>query len=519
VPRPLRLLVVGDTLLDIDLHGAATRLCPDDPAPVLEGVREQTRPGGAGLTALLAARSGADVEVTLATPIAADADGAEVRRLLTDEVVVLPFPSAGTTAVKTRVRAGGRTLARLDRGGRSSGPAATLPVPVAALRAAVEACDVVLVSDYGGGITADPMVRALLDRAATQRPLVWDPHPRGATPVPGARLVTPNWAEAAAAAGVERRADPPKIGDVVAVARDLRELWAAQHVAVTIGGQGAVLDRGHHLPAPDVVVRDTCGAGDAFAAHVSLRLAAGVGTEKAVGDAVRAAAEHVSVGVDVLWSPVMAASGATALGAPSSSGGWSGGASSPCASSPGAWSPGASRPDATTPAASTGRWPSAAVGMAGALAVVQRCRRAGGRVVVTGGCFDLLHAGHVASLEAARTLGDCLVVALNSDTGVRRLKGEGRPVVPQGDRARLLAGLRCVDAVVVFDEATPELVLRALRPDVFAKGGDYTGVPLPEADVMAELGGVVALLPLLPGRSTTTVVQRLQAGRDTPVTV
>ncbi len=130
----------------------------------------------------------------------------------------------------------------------------------------------------------------------------------------------------------------------------------------------------------------------------------------------------------------------------------------------------------------------------------------GGTVVATGGCFDLLHAGHVATLRAARRLGDCLVVCLNSDASVRRLKGPSRPLVPAADRARVLEALECVDAVLVFDEDTPAEALRRIRPHLWAKGGDYAGQDVPEAAVLAEWDGQAVVLPYLQGRSTTRLV-------------
>jgi rfaE bifunctional protein nucleotidyltransferase chain/domain len=148
-----------------------------------------------------------------------------------------------------------------------------------------------------------------------------------------------------------------------------------------------------------------------------------------------------------------------------------------------------------------------------ALLVSTRVRAHGGRVVATGGCFDLLHAGHVSTLQAARALGDCLVVCLNSDASVRRLKGPGRPLVAEADRAAVLAALACVDAVVVFDEATPAAVLRQLRPHVFAKGGDYSAADPPEGAVLAEWAGEVVLLPYLEGRSTTRLVGEMTRAR------
>lgn len=128
----------------------------------------------------------------------------------------------------------------------------------------------------------------------------------------------------------------------------------------------------------------------------------------------------------------------------------------------------------------------------------------GGTVVATGGCFDLLHTGHLATLKAARALGDCLIVCLNSDDSVRALKGESRPLTGQDDRSRLLAALGCVDAVVVFDEPTPEAVLTWLRPDIWVKGGDYDS--LPETEVLGRWGGQTVIVPYLDGRSTTTTI-------------
>jgi len=137
---------------------------------------------------------------------------------------------------------------------------------------------------------------------------------------------------------------------------------------------------------------------------------------------------------------------------------------------------------------------------------VAAMRARGATVVATGGCFDLLHAGHIETLRAARALGDYLVVCLNSDASVGRLKGAGRPLVPATDRVRVLEALECVDAVVVFDEDTPSAVLAKLQPQIWAKGGDYGGRTLPEASVLAEWGGQAVILPYLQGRSTSALV-------------
>ncbi len=138
--------------------------------------------------------------------------------------------------------------------------------------------------------------------------------------------------------------------------------------------------------------------------------------------------------------------------------------------------------------------------------LARRVRAEGGTVVATGGCFDLLHAGHVRMLQAARALGDCLIVCLNSDESVRRLKGPDRPLVDERDRAAVLAGLGCVDAVAVFGEDDPRAILRELRPHVWAKGGDYAISELPEAEVLADWGGRAVIVPYVSGRSTTRLI-------------
>jgi rfaE bifunctional protein nucleotidyltransferase chain/domain len=153
-------------------------------------------------------------------------------------------------------------------------------------------------------------------------------------------------------------------------------------------------------------------------------------------------------------------------------------------------------------------------GLRAAQELIAEMRARGGTVVAAGGCFDLLHAGHVSLLEAARRLGDCLVVCLNSDASVRRLKGPGRPLVQEHDRAAVLASLRCVDAVVSFDEDTPEALLSRLRPDVFAKGGDYAVARLPEARLLESWGGQAVVLPFLEGRSSSRLME--EATRRAP---
>jgi rfaE bifunctional protein nucleotidyltransferase chain/domain len=247
-----------------------------------------------------------------------------------------------------------------------------------------------------------------------------------------------------------------------------RQRWGARTVCLTAGERGAFLaaegQAVSYLPAPRVEALDPCGAGDRFAATLAARLAGGDLLSEAAAAAVSAASQWVGAGG---LSGYAAGAGATWADLP----------------------PATARPSGES-----------------AAQLIARVRAAGGTVVATGGCFDVLHAGHVACLEAARRLGDVLVVLVNSDASVRRLKGPGRPVSPAADRVRVLSALASVDAVVVFAEDDPRAALAQLRPDVWAKGGDYTGDDLPEATLVRGWGGRVVLLPYLAGRSTTGIL-------------
>ncbi|WP_340556525.1 D-glycero-beta-D-manno-heptose 1-phosphate adenylyltransferase [Streptomyces sp. GSL17-111] len=468
------LVVVGDALLDRDLTGRADRLAPDAPVPVVDGCEERLRPGGAALAAYLAALSGR--EVTLVTAVGDDAASTRLLELLDPWVTVVPLTLTGTLPEKTRVLAEGRVMLRLDRGdGRATGvtPAA---------RRAVAGAGALLVADYGRG--AAEVLRGPLAQRAARVPLVWDPHPRGGPPVPGARLVTPTAGEArhfAARLPDATGSSADGLGAVMDHARALVRAWRAGAVAVTLGADGALLSFGDHpllVPAPARHGGDSCGAGDRFAASAAGLLADGALPEEAVRGAVAAATGFVAAG------------GAGALSTTASPGG-----RRPSA---------APRPEGPAPDA--------------AEEVIRGVRAAGGTVVATGGCFDLLHAGHVGLLQAARATGDCLVVCVNSDDSVRRRKGPGRPITPLSDRVRVLRALGCVDAVAVFDEDTPERLLDVLRPDIWVKGGDYARAELPEARLLKEWGGEVVLLPYLDGRSSTRIAARaaVSAGGGTP---
>ncbi|GAB3618064.1 D-glycero-beta-D-manno-heptose 1-phosphate adenylyltransferase [Okibacterium endophyticum] len=455
----MRITVVGDVLLDVDLVGTAERLSPDAPVPVVDVRSAERRAGGAGLVASMLARDGHDV--TLVTALSDDASAGELRQAL-DGVTMVSCRSGAPTPVKTRLRAAGQSVARIDEGCDRPG----VPEVSAEMLDAVDTADAVIVADYGRALTENAALRQALTGFGQRAPLVWDPHPNGAVPVHSTWAATPNTPEAEKATHLAI----PDARAAAQAAAQLRARWGCSAVVVTLGSRGALLEKAERgqsggglpfvVPAPSIRVSDPCGAGDRLAASLVVGLAHGLPIEEALEDAVADAASFLAAG------------GVAALSAPDN----------------------------------TSRL---AVDTSDALAVVHSTREAGGTVVATGGCFDLLHAGHARALSAARGLGDCLIVCLNSDDSVRRLKGASRPIMNEHDRVDLLLALECVDAVVVFDEDTPEAVIRRLEPDLWVKGGDYVADDLPEAAILAEWGGTAVTVPYYPGRSSTALAAAL----------
>lgn len=463
----MRIVIVGDVLLDRDISGTSTRLSPDGPVPVVDVHHTRHRPGGAGLVATLLARNSAPApgrraqaapEVSLVTVLSDDEYAGQLRsalhRMSRGRVHLVAGSSGAPTPVKTRLSAAALPIARIDEGcGEAPEPQVTREM----LNEISEA-DVLLIADYGRGLTGNPEIRAAISRRARNVPLVWDPHLSGADPVPEAAVVTPNLPEAGTLADL-----PADFDAAFTAGERLRERWGCAAVAVTAAERGVVLTRGEevalHVPARSVGEVDPCGAGDRFAASVALALGKGDDLAAAMFRGVSDTAEFLRGGgvarLDTALIPI--------------------------------------RPRIPT-----------------AQDMVREVRAAGGTVVATGGCFDLMHAGHARTLAGARKLGDCLIVCVNSDDSVRRLKGADRPIMTQADRAELLLSLECVDAVVVFEEDTPEEVLRQLQPDVWVKGGDYNADTLPEAAALAEWGGRVVSMPYHPGRSTTRLASAIE---------
>ncbi len=465
--RGRRVLVVGDVMLDEYAFGEVRRISPEAPVPVVGVDRREVRLGGAGNVARNLRALGAEVELVAA--VGDDAEGAQVVQALAAEGLVdrlLRLPGRPTTH-KLRVVGRNQHVVRLDR----EDPRPLGPGHVAELLRRVHALpepEVLLLSDYAKGVLSPEVLRALITWAnACGVQVLVDPKRADLRAYRGAQWLTPNTLEAQAATGLSTANEE----GALAAARRMLEETQARGVLLTRGPEGmALVTRDHPqprlLPTFARAVYDVTGAGDTVLATFALALAAGASPEEAMSLANRAAGIVVGkVGAAVCTPDELCAGEAAPL-----------------------------------------------LSLDEACGLTARHRSEGRRVVFTNGCFDVLHAGHVQLLERARAAGDVLVVGLNTDASIRRLKGPSRPVQGLEDRARVLRALRAVDAVVSFEDDTPLRTILALRPEVLVKGGDYTFDTIVGAREVTGWGGRVQVVPTLEERSTTRILLRAIGG-------
>jgi D-beta-D-heptose 7-phosphate kinase / D-beta-D-heptose 1-phosphate adenosyltransferase len=469
----VRVAVVGDVMLDRYAYGDVGRISPEAPIPVFRHRRTVAMLGGAGNVVRNIDALGA--KATLVGLVGADGEAREIKALLAAEAGVrarLIADRLHATTVKTRFVAGQQQLLRADDETDGPPPQALVRALAAAARAAVARADAVVLSDYGKGVIAAEVATAAIAAARARRiPVIVDPKGADWSHYRGATLVSPNRRELEDAFG------RPVAGDsaIVAAARALMKRYRLGAVLVTRSAEGmtaVTATEAHHLPAEAREVFDVSGAGDTVVAAIAASLAAGL----SLPDAARIANAAAGIVVGKLGTAVAYRSEMfTALHA--------------------AGVAGAERKVAT---------------LASAADRVALWRRQGFRVGFTNGCFDLLHPGHLHLLHQARAACDRLVVGLNTDASVRRLRGATRPVQPESARAAVLGSLADVDLVVPFADGTPIKLIRALRPDVLVKGADYTVKTVVGAAFVQGYGGRVVLAELKPGHSTTATVRRLK---------
>jgi D-beta-D-heptose 7-phosphate kinase/D-beta-D-heptose 1-phosphate adenosyltransferase len=473
--RGRRVLVLGESILDAYVQGHVDRLCREAPVPILDADRRVDAPGGAANTAANVRSLGG--EPIFVSAVGTDAEATRLRDALAaaevDDSAVLAIEDRPTLA-KQRLLAGEQLLLRFDSGSTEAIDRRAERRLIAALRSAHARAEAVVVSDYGYGVVTEA-VRTVLAELQARRllPLVVDARDLAAYAACRPAAVKPNYGETARLLGVPELHAPAARFEQVASAGDrLLRLTGARIVAVTLDRDGAIaFERGrppYRTFARPAATARAAGAGDTFTAVLGLGLAAAVETPDVLE--LASAATGVVVqrdGTSTCAHADVAAAIATVAGKRLGS------------------------------APELRRW-------------AARERAAGRRVVFTNGCFDIIHRGHVAYLNRAKALGDVLVVAVNDDRSVRRLKGPERPINTLEDRVGVLEALSCVDVVVPFGQDTPERLIAAARPDVFVKGGDYTRADLPEASLVERLGGEVKLLPLVPDHSTTAIVARVR---------
>jgi len=474
-----RVLAMGDLVLDRYVWGDVSRISPEGPIPVLNVTMEEARPGGAGNVAGNLARL--DAAVSICAVVGEDGPGATLRNQLGE----LGADTAGIvrcadrpTAVKTRymgfvqsARRAVQHILRVDRERTGAISAETEDRVIAWLAEAVAGHDAMVVSDYDKGLLTERILSRAYELAAEHGvPTVTDPKiARPYSVYHGTAVLTPNRYETEVATGIAPR-DPESLK---AAAAALRDMTKARNVVITLDRDGMYVagedEAGLMLPARTREVYDVNGAGDMVVSVIALMLASGAD--------IRAAATTANVAAGIEVSKLGAAP--------------------------------VSRSEIVADLLSeTGVAPKLKTAEAAA-ELAAEARRRNRKVVWTNGCFDILHVGHYEYLKFARQQGDMLIVGLNTDDSVRRLKGPDRPITGQDERARILGALDVVDCVVIFDDDTPLRLIETIKPDVLVKGADYTRDTVVGADFVESHGGRVALAPVVEGVSTTDIVRRI----------
>lgn len=473
----LSVLVVGDVMIDRYIVGDVERISPEAPVPVLRQVREYSRPGGAANVAMNLA--GLGLKATLTGFVGDDSAGRELRALLADSGVdASGLVDCGLpTIAKTRVVSRTQQLMRIDVESRDNHDDTDCRALCDFATKAVASVQAVILSDYAKGALTDALCHAVIDAARSKGvPVLVDPKTRDLSKYSGATTISPNLNELSMATGVPAH----QTDALLQAGRDLLRSLHMDYLTVTMSEKGIRVlhadGKGEeiHSPARAREVFDVSGAGDTVIATLAAGLAGGL----QVGTAVDLA--NIAAGIVVAKLGTVPVTAHEIVAELTVSGG-------------------------VTSAEKV-------LDMERAAARIAEWQESGETVVFTNGCFDLLHIGHVTLLEDCRRYGSKLVVAMNTDRSVSELKGPTRPIVGQNERTRVMAALGCVDMVVLFDEETPLELIRALKPNVLVKGGDYSVETVVGHEDVLAAGGRVEIVPTVEGFSTTNIVKKMTAG-------
>jgi D-beta-D-heptose 7-phosphate kinase/D-beta-D-heptose 1-phosphate adenosyltransferase len=465
-------LVVGDVMRDLHWTGKVDRISPEAPVPVFVSTGQNHMLGGAANVAANLQALGC--KVYLLSVIGDDESGRALRELLRkngiDDSLLLEDPSRPTTE-KTRLLASQQQLLRIDHESRAPLAVSLVSSAVEQAESLLKEVDGVLCSDYDKGFCTPELLDMLFTAARNaQRPIFVDPKVRDFSRYRGATILTPNLLEVERAVG--SLVDTPEA--LARAADSLLQQTQARALLVTQGKDGMTLfhppEASVHIPARARDVFDITGAGDTAIAAFSMAVLSGLSLVEAAQ--LSNAAAGIVIG-KVGAATVSPEELQTVLEEEDSS------------------------------------WRHKVLQRHELVRTLQWRRQKGERIGFTNGCFDLLHVGHIRYLQQARASADCLVVAINDDRSVRLLKGEKRPLIPQHERARILAALTYVDYVTLFSEPTPLALIELLQPDVLIKGGDYTLDTVVGRDVVNAYGGEVHLVPDIDGMSTTAIIESI----------
>jgi D-beta-D-heptose 7-phosphate kinase/D-beta-D-heptose 1-phosphate adenosyltransferase len=467
-----RIMVVGDLMLDNYIWGKTSRISPEAPVPVVEVKNDELRLGGAGnvVNNLLAL----GCAVSVASVIGADEDGQHLLTLLSSMDVAVDGirqSTLRTTSRKTRVLASQQQVLRIDQESKYEITDEEKSGLFNYVQDQLPHIQAVLLSDYQKGVLTPELLQLIIGACRKQGiPVVVDPKGTDYSHYQGATLLTPNRQEAEAATGI-RIIDPVSLQEA---GTSLINKHAIDALILTRGEEGMSLflqdGAVRHLPTEAREVFDVSGAGDTVAAMVGAALATGAGFE----DAARMANLAAGIVVGKLGTSTV---------------------------SPAEIRTEFERRNNSAAAKILPRRELASL--------LEPLRRSGKTIVFTNGCFDLLHAGHVKYLQQARALGDILVLGLNSDTSIRRLKGDKRPLLDESERAQILAALDCIDYLSIFEEDTPLELIKVLQPNVLAKGGDYEPEQVVGKDFVESYGGRLELIQFVGGKSTTSIIDKV----------
>lgn len=470
----LHVLVIGDVMLDKYVWGDVERISPEAPVPIVRETRQTQRPGGAANVAMNLAGLGAKVTLTGIT--GQDTDQQRLEQLLEESGITSRLVKSANipTISKLRILSGNQQILRLDTEESQLPSCVRYEELLQSLKEEIPKSHVVVLSDYAKGVLTERVCREVIAMARNLNiPVIVDPKAKNFLQYRGATTICPNLTELSWATDASHK----DVEGMFAIAKSKLAEWEIDYLTITMSEKGIAIlseDSEYHSPAVVRQVYDVSGAGDTVVATLALSIASGLHAHTAVQLANRAAGIVVGkVGTVPIYKQelISALSPEIALHAPEK----------------------VLKLDRLVNR--IGSW-----------------RASGEKIVFTNGCYDLLHIGHITLLNQARMEGDRLIVGINSDNSVRRLKGPSRPIVGEKERASILAALSVVDAVVIFDEPTPLELVNAIRPDVLVKGGDYREETIVGAKEVKSWGGRTKIVPIVEGFSTTNLIQKAMNG-------